>query len=106
MKDVAYALTVSVVAATHLSRAGHSAWLDACYTEREDLSQAMDKLEQTYSKEPIHWSSGLPCFAVFYFGQILLALAHRRAGPAQPVRIWCAHFCSARVVVFLPLPEV
>ena len=88
MKEVAYAVTVSVVAATHLSRDAHGDWLDACYTVRADASQT--QRESYDSTEPIHWASGLPCFTVFYVSQLLLALAYRRADPARSWRMWCA----------------
>jgi hypothetical protein len=90
MKEVGYALTVSVVAATHFSIDVHSAWLDACYTVRgvnAEPSQAVQEHHDS-TTEPIHWASGLHCFTVFYFGLVLLALAHRRADPDRSRRIW------------------
>lgn len=92
MKEVAYALTVSFVAATHLSRDAHSDWLDACYTVRGAASQT--EHESYDSTAPIHWAAGLPCFTAFYVSQLLLALAHRRADPARSWRIWYAFHVS------------
>ncbi len=91
MKEVGYALTVSAVAATHFSRDVYSIWLDACYTVRGDVeahsSHPAQRHHDSDGTKPIHWASGLHCFTVFYFGLVMLALAHRRADPERSRRI-------------------
>ena len=85
MKPAFYALTVSIVAATYLSRDADRRWLDACYTERPDAVEGAEAGLDVDAQ--IHWGSGLPCFTVFYVGQLMLALAHRRANSARSLQI-------------------
>jgi hypothetical protein len=102
MKAVGYALTTGVVLATYFCRDEHKQYLDGCYTQRPDkpvptsedepgsglADLRVDSLDEGEEQgwgagAQIHWGSGLPCFLVFYAGQLMLALAYR--GQALPL---------------------
>ena len=98
---MAYALTAAVVWSVYFCRDEHKAFLDSCYGTRPAAT------EDDGEEGAIHWAAGLPCFVVFYAGQLMLCLAHRHTPLARRLatEAVAAHAFRVAVYLWLVLPS-